>query len=306
MAYRNYRSGYRGASRGSGGYSTRRRRSTYSGYRKYRTSYTRASGAKRYGAKRGSTRMAASMKYGDAMTASFCTIAFPLFHLGLLASNNYLEVPLSGLVDSVLQVAGKTSVYVTGFRLEANVSHSGRLRCFAQSVQTGVSDGEPEVAFRSSSMQGEFVPEGKTLMKMDSPRLQKLMAPLYTRLGIDGTLFGADVKAGAPCRPSVEFRKDKGKRQIGKYGRVEAELGRVATAVSAATMMETEEISVYVPVGSVYTMDTDRRDVLLLGLRAKTVLDLPRQPVEKDGVDPSRIGLLENVRVTVYLRQKMT
>jgi hypothetical protein len=247
-----------------------------------------------------------AVKFGDAITATFRTVSFPLFHQGPAASDNYLEVPLSGLVDSVLRVAGKTSVYVTGFKLEANVTHSGRLRCFAQSVQTGGSDGESEVAFNGGTMQGEFVPEGKKLMSMESPRLGRLIGPLYTRLGIDGTLFGADVKPGAPCRSSVELRKDQGTKRTGKSGRVEAELGRVATAVSAATMLETEEISVYVPVKGVYTMGTDRRDVLLLGFKAKTVLDSPTQPAPKGGVDPSRIGLLENVRVTVYLRQKMT
>ncbi|GJC99159.1 hypothetical protein ColKHC_07985 [Colletotrichum higginsianum] len=113
----------------------------------------------------------AAAKHGDPMNASFTTIPVPLYDQGPQASANYLEVPLTGCVDSVLSVAKKSSVYVVGFRLEADVSHSGRVRCFVQSIVTGVNGDEPQVRFNPEPMQGEFVPDGKRFMSM---------APIYT------------------------------------------------------------------------------------------------------------------------------
>jgi hypothetical protein len=149
-------------------------------------------------------------------------------------------------------------------------------------------------------MQGEFDPGQQGLMSMEDPRLQQLREPLYTRLGNDGTLFGADVKSGAPFRPGVKLQKDGGTEKIGTRGRVETELGR--GSLGATTSMETERLSAYIPVKGLYTMGTDRRDVLLIGLRAKTILNLPNAEV----VTGRRVGLLENVRVIVFMRSKMT
>lgn len=118
-------------------------------------------------------------------------------------------------MDSVLSVAKKSSVYVAGFRLEADVSHSGRVRCFVQSIVTGVNGGEPQVRCNPEPMQGEFVPDGKRFMSMGDTRLAQPLQPLYTRLGNDGTLFGADIKSGAPCRSGVELRKDGGTKKVG-------------------------------------------------------------------------------------------
>lgn len=301
MTYKKRTSAYRGPRWSSGRFSCCRRRSSYAAdhRRTFQDGYSRESGARGFGGAWNSIASSAG-KYGDPIQASFTTIPIPLYGQGLSAGANYLEVPLTGFVDSVLQNAEKTEVYVTGYRLEADVRFSGRLRCFVQSVQTCVKDGEPQVLLSAGSMQGEFDPGQQGLMSMEDPRLRQLSGPLYTRLGNDETLFDAAVKSGAPCRPGVELQKDGGAKKFGTRGRVKMELGR--GSFGATTSMETEKLSVYVPAKGLYMMGTDRRDVLLVGLRAKTILNLPNAEVAKG----RRIGLLKNVRVIVYMRSKMT
>lgn len=238
-------------------------------------------------------------KYGDPMQASFTTVPFQVFDVGHQAGENYLEVPLTGCVDSVLDCAEKSSVYIAGFRLEADVSHSARLRGFVQSVLTTATAGETAVAFNGKTMEGVFGGDRKGLMDVNNERLRNLIKPVYTRVGNDGTLFGADIKPGAPCR-SIEVRKDGGTKKTGSCGRVEMELGRPPLGGSMTTCMEMEKLETYVPVKSLYTKGTDSRDVVLLGLRPKVAFE-----AATPGKDGGRVALLENVRVTLYLRQKM-